>query len=272
MFILGTRVHDYGRGEILPLFTRIANDGFKTVQLAYKKAVNGVSSIEDITPKIVDETLDAMKKTGISIGVLGSYVELSMCDEAERKKAADEFIAMLPIAKKLGAHCIASETTHMANNTKGATRADAVKQLKKSLSEIMPVAESLGVTVAVEPVFYHAMNTPEQTRDVLDSINSPNLKVLLDPVNILSPDFEYNQTDMWQRAFKLLKNDVVAVHMKGVHYENDVPVSVPFAKSIVDYKYLFDEMNTWPQTMPVMREEVKPETAKEDVEFLKALM
>ncbi len=271
MFILGTRAHDYGTDEVLPLFTRIADDGFSTVQLAYKKAVKGVFSLDDITPKLIEDTIDAMKKTGISIGVLGCYVELALCDEAARKKAVDEFIAMLPVAKRLGAHCIASETTHMCTNA-GATRAQAVRQLEKSMSEIMPAAESLGVTVALEPVYSHAMNTPEQTREVLDRINSKNLKVLFDPVNILSPDYALKQNDMWDRVFALLGDDITAVHMKGVRFENGAQISVPFEQSVIDYKYLFDEMNKWTRTIPLMREELNPETAKADAEFLKSKM
>ncbi len=38
-FIVGARLHDYGKGSPDELFGRVAADGFAAVQLAYKKSV-----------------------------------------------------------------------------------------------------------------------------------------------------------------------------------------------------------------------------------------
>ena len=58
----------------------------------------------------------------------------------------------------------------------GTTRAEALAQLKKSLAEILPVAEQYGVTVGIEPVAYHSMATPRLTQEVLRDMQSKNLK------------------------------------------------------------------------------------------------
>ena len=41
---------------------------------------------------------------------------------------------------------------------------------------------------AVECVYYHAMNTPEAVKMVLDTIASPNLRVLCDFANYVGPE------------------------------------------------------------------------------------
>ena len=38
-FIVGARLHDYGKGSPDELFGRVSADGFAAVQLAYKKGV-----------------------------------------------------------------------------------------------------------------------------------------------------------------------------------------------------------------------------------------
>ena len=43
-FIVGARLHDYGKGSPDELFGRVAADGFAAVQLAYKKCVPSVRS------------------------------------------------------------------------------------------------------------------------------------------------------------------------------------------------------------------------------------
>ena len=47
-------------------------------------------------------------------------------------------------------------------------------------------AEQYGVTIAIEPVVKHIVYDAKRARTVLDEIGSPNLQILLDPVNLLN--------------------------------------------------------------------------------------
>ena len=51
--------------------------GFACVQLAYKKCMPGVASYADVTPQLVQNTLEAQKKHNIAVAVLGTYVAVS---------------------------------------------------------------------------------------------------------------------------------------------------------------------------------------------------
>ena len=59
--------------------------GFRCTQLAYTKAVEGVKSYADVTPELVAATNAAVQKSGVSIAVDGTYVELSYADEDKRR-------------------------------------------------------------------------------------------------------------------------------------------------------------------------------------------
>ena len=48
-FIVGVRLHDYGKGTPDELFGKVSADGFAAVQLAYKKCVPTVKSYADVT-------------------------------------------------------------------------------------------------------------------------------------------------------------------------------------------------------------------------------
>ena len=54
-FIVGARLHDYGKGSPDELFGRVAADGFAAVQLAYKKCVPSVRSYADVTDALRSE-------------------------------------------------------------------------------------------------------------------------------------------------------------------------------------------------------------------------
>ena len=186
-FIVGARGHDFGRRSVEELLSSIGDAGFHCTQLAYTKAVEGVKSYADVTPELVAATNAAVQKSGVSIAVDGTYVELSYADEDKRRAEVAKALSQVPVAKALRASCMGSETTNMAKQPT-VSRREAQEALLRSLGEILPVCEEQGVLFAVECVYYHAMNTPEAVKMVLDTIASPNLRVICDLANYVGPE------------------------------------------------------------------------------------
>ena len=185
-FIVGARGHDFGRHSAEELLCSIGDAGFRCTQLAYTKAVEGVKSYADVTPALVDATNAAVQKSGVSIAVDGTYVELGYADEDKRRAEVAKALSQVPVAKALRAGCMGSETTNMAKQPT-VSRKEAQEALLRSLGEIIPICEEQGVLFAVECVYYHSMNTPEAVRLVLDTIASPNLRVICDLANYVQP-------------------------------------------------------------------------------------
>ncbi len=269
-FILGARLHDYGRGTPDELFGRVSADGFAAVQLAYKKCIPGVKSYDDITPQLVADTVAAGRRHNVWVAVLGTYVELAIDDEERRLSNVADFKSQLAVCKMLGAGCIGTETTNMALQPAGTTRERAQYLLCKSLEMILPEAERLGVNVAIEPVSYHSMNTPEATRRILDTMASPALKVIFDAGNLLTADAVQNQAQLWDRVGSLLGDRIAAVHFKGeVFGPNGAHQSASLEDSVIDFASAFRMLRTLPQTLPVLREEAVPARAASDIAFMR---
>lgn len=269
-FIVGARLHDYGKGSIDELLSRVAADGFSAVQLAYKKCIPSVKSYADVTDKLVEETLVAQKNYKIQTAVLGTYVELAINDESRLKNVAD-FKSQLTVCKALGAGCIGTETTNMAKQPAGTTREEAQDLLCRSLAEILPLAEELGVLVAVEPVTYHSMNSPAAVRHILDTMRSPNLKVIFDMSNLVDAGNVEHQAAIWDQVGELWGNKIVAVHFKGQSFKKDDSLlSTSLEKSRTDYAGAFAMLRQLPQAqLPVLREEAVPARAASDIAFMK---
>lgn len=269
-FLIGARLHDYGQGTPDELFARVAADGFAAVQLAYKKCVPGVKSYADVTPQLVADTVEAGKRHHIQVAVLGTYVELALDDEAKRTANAAGFKSQLAVCKALGARCIGTETTNMALQPAGTTRERAQYLLCKSLETILPEAERLGVTVGIEPVSYHSMNTPEATRRILDTMASPALKVIFDAGNLLTADAVDHQDQLWDRVGSLLGDRLVAVHFKGETFTPEgKPQSTSLEESVIDFSGAFRMLRALPQTLPVLREEAVPARAASDIALIR---
>lgn len=269
-FIVGARLHDYGKGSPDELFGRVSADGFTAVQLAYKKCVPSVRSYADVTDTLVAETVAAEKAHSIQVAVLGTYVELAINDESRLKNAAD-FKSQLAVCKALGAGCIGTETTSMEKQPAGTTRKEAQELLCRSLADILPAAEALGVTVAVEPVTYHSMNSAAATRHILDTMRSPNLKVIFDMSNLVDAGNVGAQDRIWNDVGELLGNQIVAVHFKGQAFAPDGGLlHTSLEDSLTDYAGAFAMLRQLPQdALPVLREEAVPARAASDIAFMR---
>lgn len=270
-FCTGARGHDFGRHTPADLLSAIGQAGFACTQLAYTKAVEGVKSYDDVTPRLVEDTRRAIADTGVSIAVYGTYVELSLVDEDRRKAEVAKVLSQISNAKTLGTLCMGSETTPMAKQP-GVSRKDAQEALLRSLSEILPACEEAGVLFGIECVYHHAMNTPEATRMVLDTMASPNLRVICDLANYIGAENASldAQRRIWDKVGSWYGDKISAVHFKGQAFKPDGShYSTSLEDSAIDYAGGFAMLRQMPQSsLPVLREEAVPARAASDIAFM----
>lgn len=272
-YILGARGHDYGSGAVKDIFAQIKAGGWDCTQLAFKKLAAGVSRYEDVTPELVKETQEAMRQVPMEVAVLGTYVELGILDEAKRQRDVADFISQIAVCKALNAGCMGSETTHFVRQPAGFDLADAGRALRKSLEAILPEAERQGVIVGLEPVWCHTMNSVEATRQVLDDMQSPNLRIIFDIANLMAPEWVDRQEVLYGHAMESWGDQVVAIHFKGERFDGKTFRSCRLEESVVDYAAAFRAMRGLPQErIPVLREEAVPVIAQKDQEFMRKCM
>lgn len=270
MIRIGVRAHDYGRDTPERLFERIARDGFSCVQLAFQKAVAGVGSLRDLTAETVERVAAALDKNHLHTAVFGAYLDLALPDPAARRENAAQVVRCLPFAKRLGADCVGMETTARAKQA-GMTRREALAAFVRSLETVLPEAERLGVTVAIEPVFTHTVDTPECAAGVLRTLASPVLSVIFDPVNLLSAEAVPKQRELWDRAFDCFGDRIVSAHFKGIRPDETGTLrKTDLEHSAADYPYLFEKLKRLPQDLSALREEADPASAARDCTFLRA--
>ena len=180
-------------------------------------------------------------------------------------------LSQIPVAKVLRAGCMGSETTNMAKQP-GVTRKEAQEALLRSLGEILPVCEEQGVLFAVECVYYHAMNTPEAVKMVLDTIASPNLRVLCDFANYVGPEDASldAQRRIWDKVGSWYGDKIAAVHFKGQNFRRWHPVLHQPGGFLRGLCRRFAMLKQMPQAaFPVLREEAVPARAASDIAFMR---
>ncbi|HEX6289600.1 MAG TPA: sugar phosphate isomerase/epimerase family protein [Herpetosiphonaceae bacterium] len=105
---------------------------------------------------------------------------------------------------------------HPANDTP-----EAWRDLLAALSEALPSAEAYRVTLAFEPEVANVVDSAAKARRLLDELQSPALKVVMDGANLFHTGELPRMREILDTAFALLGDDIVLAHAKDLSHDGD---------------------------------------------------
>lgn len=214
---IGIRMHDAAPGTLRERAGFVRDQGFSCVHLALSKTIDpGLMEPAAATPGLAAQVKHDLGD--IDLAVLGCYLNLTHPDENAYRETLRRYRAHIQLARWMNAGCVGTET----GNPNPEYRYDPVRShtpeaLEMFIRRVTPVvecAEKFGVTLAIEPVYSHIVHDGRAARKVLNAIASDNLKIILDPVNLLHSGNIDRCGDVIREAIDLLGDDVVIIHMK----------------------------------------------------------
>lgn len=218
MLRLGVRAHDMEKASFEQLVHNIAEKGFCCTQLALKKAITEFNVSRDaMTPGMALYMKKVFEENQVDVAVLGCYLNLANPDPVQLEEIIKTYEAHIRFASLLGCGMVGTETgaVNVEYKYEEANHTDeALEIFIKNLKRVVTYAEKMGVIIGIEPVCRHIMNDIKRTRKVLDAVDSPNLRVIFDPVNVMTVDNYKNQDELMLEAFELLKNEIDVLHIK----------------------------------------------------------
>ena len=222
MIQFGIRLHDSEKLPIAERLEKIKSQGFSTVHLALSKI--GLPSGMDekgpgvLTPGYAFYLRDIFERAGVSIAILGCYLNLGHPDETEWQRLRKIYRAHLRFARDLGCGMVGTETgapnPTYSYDKESCHSKEALEISKRHLSEVVSDAEKIGITFGIEPVYKHIVWNSSVAREVLDSIASPALQIIFDPVNLLHPDNLSQRDEVISQAIDDLGDDIALIHLK----------------------------------------------------------
>lgn len=214
---IGIRMHDAAPGTLRERAGFIREQGFSCVHLALSKTIDP----KLMEPAAATPGLAAQVKHDlgdVDLAVLGCYLNLTHPDEAAYRDILKKYRAHIQLARWMNAGCVGTETGNPnAGYTYDPVRSHTPEALEMFIRRVAPVvecAEHFGVTLAIEPVYTHIVQDGKAARRVLDAIRSDNLKIILDPVNLLHTDNVDRRDEVIREAIDLVGEDVEIIHLK----------------------------------------------------------
>ncbi len=272
---LGVRGHDMPKAPFDELVKSIADAGFCCTQLALGKAIRDFSvSNEAMTFGMADYMKKVFEQNKVSVSVLGCYKNLANPDEQQLIKIKEAYMHHIRFARFLECGMVGTETGAVNTEYKYTpeNHTDAALHIFiENLKPMVEYAEKMGVCIGIEPVYKHIMCNVERTRKVLDAVNSPNLRVILDPINLLNAENRNQQEKIVEEAFDVLGGEIDAIHIKDYVVKDGSIVyeKVTVGEGDFNIPHLLGILKSKKPFINVLLEASTPENVKASCEYIR---
>jgi len=269
---LGIRLHDTRPGTIAERNAYARVQGFMCAHLALSKTLGPeYMAAELLTPGLAAHVNRSMKDTDIT--VLGCYLNLAHPDETVYRDTLEKYIAHLRFSRWINAGMVGTETgdpnPEYRYDPEYSHTDVSLEFFMRRFEPVVRAAEKLGAMIAIEPVYTHIVWCPRAARRVLDAMASPNLGIILDPVNLLHADNLDHRDEVIEEAIDLLGKDVLTIHLKDYRSEAEGrPSHSVIGRGEMDYSGLFRFVKEKKPYIGMTLEDTTPEDAEEARKFL----
>ena len=269
---IGIRLHDLAGETLAERLDSADRMGLDCVHLALGKAAQDLNvSADGLTTGFGSWLQSELSKRNLSVAVLGCYLNLATTDRLQLSRAVQAYEAHLRFSRLLGGCVVGTETG--APNAEyrfepACHTTDALELLIDRLRPVVRMAEQLGALIAIEPVYRHIVSTPERARTVLDAIDSPNLRVILDPVNLLHESNYRQRDEIVDRALSLLGPSTEVLHLKDYRMENGILTACAAGTGDMNFLPILRYVKQHKPCLYATLEDVTPQNAASAKDFI----
>ena len=275
---IGMRCHDLcPKMEMEKLFEQVKESGVHQIQLALGKSVSNYDfTTGHYSPGLARTIARELDRNQIHVAVLGCYINPTHPIESMRQAEVARFIEHLKYARIIGADMVGTETGRLdpdLNVTGESYTEDAYQLLLKSMREMVAAAEKLGVIVGVEGVFNHTLYSPARMKRFLEDIDSPNVEVILDAVNLIHPDQvePEAQKGVIDKAFAYYGDRIGALHVKDFVFDGEDQLFRHVGDGLFNYEPLMRQVKEKKPHIAMLLENSSRDRFHGDVEFLQKI-
>ena len=238
---IGIRLHDTLGKDMEESLALAKGQGFSCAHIAMQRVTPGFRMMDApalLTKDLADATVAKLKKYDIQPAVLGCYLNLAHPDPAKLADIKARYYGHLRVAALSGASVVGTETgcPNEAYKLDGNTHTEEALQLFiRNLADVVACAEHWGVSLAIEPVWNHIVYDADRALKVIKAIQSPNLRIILDPVNLLCMENADDRGAVFADAMEKLCDHIAVVHIKDFVRRDGKLISVAAGTGEMDY-------------------------------------
>ena len=217
---------------------------------------------------------------GLNLAALSGTFNVAHPDNEVRNAGIAGMRTLCESAESMGTHVITlcTGTRNLENMWRSHPdnkSPEAWQEMISTIRQITKIAESHSVTLAFETEVSNIVNTVDKAARLLDEIASENLKVVMDPANLLFPQDIKRQREILDAAFQKLGDKIVLAHAKDVgEYDESAGELKRMAagKGLLDFEYYFQLLKASSYQGPLIIHNLLEEEMSFSREFITSLL
>ncbi|MGL4311905.1 MAG: sugar phosphate isomerase/epimerase family protein [Paracoccaceae bacterium] len=196
---------------------RAARDaGYASVQ--YNMACSGLASMPDaITDEQTAAISAASRDTGVAVAAVSGTYNMIHPDPAVRQAGLRRLAVLIDAAAAIGTGMVTLCTGTRDANDQWRHHPDnaapeAWHDLMEEMGKAVTLAEAKDIALGIEPELANVVSDARAARRLLDDLQSPSLRIVLDPANLF--ETERDHARIIAEAIDLLAGDIGMAHAK----------------------------------------------------------
>jgi sugar phosphate isomerase/epimerase len=272
MMQLGIFANTFVRPTLEGVLDAVKAHGLECVQ--FNMASAGVPSLPDwIDPDLCDRIRQKMAARNITMAAVSGTFNMIDPDLQKRRDGLQRLRALVSACERLGTSVVTLCTgtrdpdnmwrRHPDNDTP-----QAWQDLVTSLGEALYFAAEYEVILAVEPEVSNVVDSAHKARRLLDEMQSPHLKIIMDAANLFHAGELTRMHDILDEAFALLGDDIVLAHAKDLSHDGEAGHEAA-GTGLLDYDYYLARLRAVDFTGPLILHSLAEVQVTQCVDFLR---
>jgi sugar phosphate isomerase/epimerase len=238
---LGIFAKTFAAQGAAPVLNAVRAAGYKTAQ--FNMGCVGLPSMPDeISGSVISEIATASQSSGVSIAAISGTYNMAHPDPAVRADGLRRLRVLIENAKALGTNLVTLCTgTRDVNDQwqfhKDNSTAEAWRGMRTEMAKALQLAEAHDVKLGIEPELANIVSSAKLAKQLIDDLESPHLKIILDPANLFEIETKRHCKEIISGAVDLLAGNIVMVHAKD---RNPLGEFVAAGTGVVDFEHFIN--------------------------------
>lgn len=270
---LVARGHDLSHVQTVDdLAKKASQQNISTLQLALSRSFPTLASDgQAINAGMGHYMKRSLAKEGISVGILSCYINMIHPDLSVRETLLRQFERYLQYAASFGATMVATETGSVseAGYTEKNFSDEAFAQIVEAIRRLVRAGEKHRMMVGIEPGLNHPLYSLDRVAELIATIDSDYLGIILDPTNLITSENYHQQVSLVEEAFERFGKKICGLHLKDYIVSNEGEIiPVDLGMGVIDHEAIVKIAQKYRPYLYIVLEETKDDALKQGVSIL----
>lgn len=261
----------FQRGTLEEVLDAMQSLGLSATQ--FNMACAGLTPLpEHISPELSRVIGDGLKQRGMSMSAVSGTFNMIHPHPAEREQGLKCLRVLAEACKEMGTETItlctgSMDPVNMWAYHPGNASPEAWRLLTSSMEQALTLAQQYHVGLAIEPEAANVVSSAPLARRLLDEMQSPYLKIVMDAANLYPAGNKGAFSTVLEEAFELLGSDIVLAHAKDVLNEEGTVFGAA-GQGLVDYRHYISLLHASGYRGPLVLHGLREDEVPRSLAFL----